>query len=81
MQITVDMDSHSLTHTLKQESCYIVQHAVRGRVKNEELSGEKYGEAQPEKKKKKNPKKQKPQFNSSDQWLQTFYKMILIFKT
>lgn len=53
MQITVDMDSHSLTHTLKQESCYIVQHAVRGRVKNEELSGEKYGEAQPEKKKKK----------------------------
>lgn len=52
--ITVCLDSHNQPHTLshtqkhnKHEHCYIVQHAVIGRVKNEELSGKKRGEAQP----------------------------------
>lgn len=53
---------HKHTHTHQHERCYIVQHAVRGRVKNEELSGEKHGEAQPG----------KGEYNSSDQWLQIF---------
>lgn len=56
--------THTLTHTehVKHERCYIVQHAVGGRVKNEELSGENRDEAQTG----------KGQYNGSDQRLQIF---------